>query len=348
MLLPFCALGTDVEYHDFELVGENNYRPTGPDPYLLVNFEPAGNDPAKNNEGLYLELLIQPKTEIDVARLQFFWASAEQSFSQGRQVRVPLQVTGVNRIFIPVRRLAATINKVRLDLENCDCDLQLLALQMVDANDERQTMVPTQLKELLDSNGGRSIPVSDWAGVELNSETSGIFTFSGWDPRIINTTPFAVPLDRFAGLYLEYSYDLARPIQSFEMFWYLNGLKASAKRSAHFIKNVDGSARQRLFLPFSGIPSDRKINHIRFDFEACVECKFTLHDSRLVGYSELEEYQTLAPKRLHYVHTEPIPKGQLKRQIGKKILVDKGFWGFYLLMVLGIVVMSFRRFFFVR
>jgi hypothetical protein len=330
--------------HDFEELADDRYRPSGLDPYMIFALEPRPESSSQENSGLALVIHIEPLAKPQNPQIQIFWATDEEAFQTHRRLDLAVQA-GENRFFLPFESFDDELSKIRLDLDGCNCALQLTEFAVVPSTNALEADIPSALEHFLTVKNGLNIELDDWRGVELSSSAKGEFGFSGWDPRIINETPFDVPIDRYAGVFFEFNYDLQRPYQTYEIFWYLEGLSSNARRSAHFLLAGNKVARYKVYVPFERIYTQRKLNHLRFDFEACESCVFQLLQARLVGHAEAIKYQAFKPDRLYVVHTERAPAGKVRSEIIQKLLVDKRFFIFYLLLILSLLWGFWKRFY---
>ncbi len=336
------AMAAPMAVNDFELAGDDIYQTAGPDPHLVFDYK---NNKSMSTKGSWvsIDLIEQQNTNAYKPKLQLYWRQGAETFSQTRMISANIKL-GENRFFLPFSLIDASPDEVRIDLEGCVCKI---AIKEPVASDEvvAAKYHPSGFAKYLKLYQGFDLAINDWVGQELVQERPGVFTFSGWDPRIINQTPLNISSGVAAGIYFAFDYDTQAPYQKFELFWQLAGLKWSALRSAHFLLENNGTSQKQIFIPFERIYSSRRLNRLRLDFAACETCRFALKQARIVGISEQRKYQEFIPDRLYYVHTEHPPAAVMKRDIARKLSHD---WPFFLVWLLLIVATTGLGFRFIR
>ncbi len=337
------AMAAPMSVNDFTPDGDDIYQTAGPDPHLIFDYK---NDKSIVNTGSWvsINLFERQNTDANNPKLQLYWRQGAETFSQTRMISANIKL-GENRFFLPFPLIAASPDQVRIDVEGCVCKI---AIGEPIASDEivAAKHYPSGFAQYLKLYQGFDLAIDDWVGQELEQERSGIFTFSGWDPRIINQTPLNISSGVAAGIYFAFDYDTQTPYQKFELFWQLAGLKWSALRSAHFLLENTGSNQKQIFIPFERIYSSRRLNRLRLDFAACETCRFALKQARIVGIGEQHKYQEFIPDRLYYVHTEHPPAAVMKRDIARKLSYDWPFFIVWLLLIaatIGLGVRFIRR-----
>ena len=342
LLVAGPSFAWELTTHDLKPLGQERYQVTGEDPYLL--FERPTGESATDGLWLELELLSEEPIQ-DNRALHIYWANQADTMTAEQLITSEFEL-GSNRFVLPLEKLGSNGKAVRLDIERCGgCVVKAFTpIGTQGAVDE--SAYPSGFDVFSKRFQGENIAVSDWFGEELREFGNGAFGFKSWDPRVINTTLLGIPIDSIAGIYFEFDYNNAGDYHSYELFWYLQGLPWSGLRSAHFVLENTGDNRKQVFLPFDRIHSKRKLNHLRFDFEACPTCRFQLIETRLVGRGEQEKFTQHIPQRLYYVHTEPPPAAQIKSDILRKMRKDWGFflaWTLLLLSSIAVGVWRFRR-----
>ncbi|MBT8116012.1 MAG: hypothetical protein KJP04_11545, partial [Arenicella sp.] len=339
-LLPsvFIASGVaaqTVRLNSVTQVTPGSFLLGAPDPHIVYTFE-QGID--TSGMGVHMAIELAAQAEIPAtgeAAGQIFWATGSHGFEEKFSLKFPLN-RGSNELFIPLGRLDDNITKLRIDVDGCECLLKVDGPHWRPDSDQQQAYFPESAIAFLDLKSGRDIPPANWVGVQFDSPAPGVFEFSGWDPRIVTTEDLNLPLNIAAGVYFDFNYNLPFEFHKFELFWKLDRLNWSQRRSAHFIlpSNKVRQGEFKVFIPFKNIHSRQNLRALRLDFEACELCRLELRQARLIGYDEIEEYQPMVPERLYYVHTEKPPKEFLRKEINDKLSKDLAFFISWILLII--------------
>ena len=310
------------------LVGEN-------DPHIVYLYPLPQKTVGKFIE-LEIELNSLKKSNMAKPVLELFWATPDSSFNSSNSIQLPVNL-GRAVISIPIDRLADTVSAFRVDIDNCNCKMEIVNPKWFSYSKGDSPEFPLEFSNYLALKNGYDIPVADWGSRQLNSPSTGVFTFKNWDPRIINKKDLELPLNKAAGIFFDFDYNFSEKIQKFQLFWLLKGsTKWSPFRSAYFalIHSSNSSLKRKVFIPFDKLYSNNILQRLRFDFQACVSCRLKLNRARIVGWSEADLYRKYTPERIYYVHTDPPPKEVIAKEFFQKIKIDYGFHLFYLIVII--------------
>ena len=328
------AQSVDITLNDISLKSKqrDTYVLGKTDPFLILHYETATDT---LDQVLDLKLTVSPLEDSDISpRAQLFWSQTDSGFSQKNSIRFPLAY-GEQAFTLPLSLMDQKIKSLRLDFENCPCEVTLTPLPWVSSKKSIAAQIPRGLLIKQAALTGLDIPISEWVGQELKQIDPRTFINTGWDPRIINTSDLDLPLDKTAGVYFDFDFDIKDSIQKFELFWKLSNTKWSALRSAHIALDSTeaNSSRKQIFIPFDRLHSNKILERLRFDFQPCNECRFQLNETRIVGSEEAAKYHEFIPKRLYVIHTERPPLRSTANAFVKKVSHDRGFNVFYALLI---------------
>ena len=349
MLLAANVSAQSVELHDVTQLADGQYDPGTTDPHFIFSYPQP-----KNTQGqtVWLNVSLLLKTGADgipsESAGQFFWANDQHGFESKYSIEFQLDQP-INRVAFPMELIDTGVSAIRIDIDRCACLITLAEPQWHSSSDQQSLHYPSGLDWYLDLANGRNITIDNWVGIQLNSPVTGVFEFSDWDPRIVNKDDLSVPADVAAGIYFDFDYNFSGRFQKFEVFWRLENSNWSPLSSTHFVlpNPPDGGTNRRVFIPFSNLHSKQLLLQIRLDFQACPDCRFTLNQSRIVGFREADKFAQFTPERLYYVHTEKPPAGFIRQAFIGKLSRAKGFMVFYLLLILTVggfgLVLAFRK-----
>ena len=318
----------------FYLLGKN-------DPHIVYLYPRI-----QKTAGKFIELEIQLNSlkQSNTAKpaLELFWASSDSDFNSINSIQLPANF-GRTLISIPIDRLADTVSAFRVDVDNCNCTMEIINPKWLSYPKGGPPKFPSEVSKYLELKNGYDIPVAYWGSRQLNSPSTGVFTFKNWDPRIINRKDLELPLNKAAGIFFDFDYNFSEKVQKFQLFWLLKGAtKWSPFRSVHLAltHSPNSSLKRQVFIPFDKLYSNNILQRLRFDFQACVSCRLTLNRARIVGWSEAGNYKEYIPDRIYYTHTEQPIKEVIAKEFFQKIKVDYRFHLFYLSMIIFIFFVS--------
>ena len=307
--------------HQVEQVTPNQYRFGKGDPYIVYKLGSQGDNSSA--------LLFEGLDSSEPISGQIFWSDSEDGFREDASIH--FKNISKDKIYLNLGKELLNSKWGRLDLNNCPCTIKIGNPVKVHPNNELDSYLPASLKAQQKNFTGFNVPIDglEYRELTFNPQT-GYAEYEKHDPQVFIMLPHEVKLNVAAGILLDFEYVSTNKQEIFEIFWLFKNMRTSQKRTSYFAFPNSGQATYSAFIPFSELNTDKILNGIRLDPSPCKTCKLKFNKIRLVGKSELTEYQQYEPPKLVHAYVDKLSPSTIIKSFLNKLMEDIGFTIFYL------------------
>jgi len=380
ILMPTGLLAAElniISIQGLTKTSSNSFRIAGNDPHLVLPLAPkSGGDVTaqlSGDQSLILPMSLRgiPKSQLEIPVEVFFKSTLNSNsrlFDPIYRIQFIVDRAEFSSIRIPIPKdLNFDSLIIRVDIDQCNNCQILLSGSPYLSTDSSETFTENSanISNFRLMNGARSIPnegldvaVDNWELHHLKSSTDGLLV-SGEDPFLISPIIDA-SIDELAGVLFELDAPGAEtPVFDFQLFYATESHKFIEPASS--IMRVAGQANTqkstlRFYIPLGFLssqnPKVQLFKQLRLDlatrslgFDQSVHSSYwRLLKVSLVNKDSAAPFTSIRPAQLVHSKMQKATTAQVIKGIFHKVTADKGFIFSYVLLLMTVIIIAYRRF----